>query len=171
MSEVPIHRQTPPAALLALARRVIQCKGWAWKPQMFAINHGIVLYVRTEPGRDDDGYLHFSYGHRFDNYDPKTGVRWEPNRKASAKGPILPDLSDTVTLALLMELVEAAWPDSVGLHLGSENHVPDEDGTPIVRWELRDWREYRLFEAAFASKAECLVDALERVSSGNDGVR
>lgn len=79
------------AEQMELARRFVACKGWGWLPGMLAPRRGRVFGVDGET-------LYFA------GTDGRFNGKWEVYQ-------CLPDLSDALTRAGLLEVVRRAWRD------------------------------------------------------------
>lgn len=141
--------------LVALAHRVVSCKGWRWLPGMLAwrqTHHGERVRVRLVSG--------VSYAAEL--LDPHV-INSTPEGKliaASAHAVVdgwhrveelLPELADPATLGCLLALVREAWGDPYLCCVGDVETGWRLDGYAAVE----DIHSYR-------SEAEALVAALEK---------
>ena len=129
------ERMTP--ELIALARRVVECKNWRW-----------MLGARVVPILADDT-IEAVLGTIVEDrglllvYWPDVGLRWQGGREH-----LLPDLADPATLGCLLALVREAW--------GEDTWVQHED-----EWTCFVVLDNQVDHYCGTSEAEALVVALE----------
>jgi hypothetical protein len=125
---------------IALAKRVVACKGWRWMPGMLDVHGGRVVSV-------EGGLLRLDYR---DDDDP---IR----TSASA---CLPDLTDPATLGCLLACVREAWryPSAHPMPWGHTKFKPEPVG-----WSVMLGADDTLPNATLSAptEAEALVAALE----------
>lgn len=144
---------------IALARRVVACKGWRWMPGMLTQNGSRIYDVIA----DDDCYGDTNC-HEWQN-EHGWGInrcdyhRGRPLAETSAGhlwlDVVLPDLTDPATVGCLLTLVREAW-DCDGMHTR-------RGGTSNKQWHVRydGSRSKQKAVGIGYSEAEALVAALE----------
>lgn len=144
---------------IALARRVVACKGWRWLPGMRAsLSSGLVVRL----GEHDEGSLWCAILAGGATCTVDVHHPWYT---------VAPDLTDAATVGCLLALVREAWRcPTVYVRRGTTRRVSDG----VMAWEVCDlWLDAEACRAlgvdrqgsvgswGHASEAEALVAALE----------
>lgn len=152
---------------IALARRVVACRGWRWMPGMRAVgkfpNYPVRIHGFGENVQDPDDML-----------AADTWLPWQQPMEYgdhTYDGPYLPDLSDAATLGCILALVREAWRcPTAYVRQGTTRRVSDG----VLAWEVCDlWLDAEACRAlgvdrqgsvgswGHGSEVEALVAALE----------
>jgi hypothetical protein len=129
---------------IALARRVVACKGWRWLPGTRTTDAMRVIHDETAfPGRP-------------------CAIRegsWVDTSPPRPLGDALPDLTDPATLGCLLALVREAWDDPGFYTTCGDVRIKDTD---LLGWDFfGNLRGKSCKGMLYRSEAEALVAALE----------